>query len=105
MAGVAVAVTGSGTFLGRALVRALEAEPGVSRVIAVDGTAPAEPAKKAQFERIDLVHPRAAEQLAALLTSTGAEVLVHTAFLARPVQSGAWAHELESVGTRHVLAA
>jgi UDP-glucose 4-epimerase len=100
-----VAVTGSETFFGRGLVRALEAEPSVERLLALDARPPREPLTKAAWHKLDLVHPRSAEQLAKLLSDEGVDAVVHTAFLARPTHRGGWAHELEAIGTRHVLAA
>lgn len=100
-----VAVTGSDTFFGRDLLLALEADPAVGQVLALDLKAPERDLRKTSWHRVDLVHPRSGEQVAQLLDTTGAHVLVHTAFLARPVHRGGWAHELEAIGTRHVLAA
>lgn len=103
MAGLTVAVTGSDGFFGRAIVRALEADDAVDRVLALDVRAPLQPHAKTDWFRVDLVHPRSAEQLLKLLEGT--DVLIHTAFLARPTHRGGWAHELETIGTRNVLAA
>ncbi len=100
-----VAVTGSDTFFGRALLLALEADAGVERVVALDLKAPGRDLEKAVWHRLDLIHPRSGEQLAELLGKYQVDTLVHTAFLARPVHRGGWAHELEAIGTRHVLAA
>lgn len=103
MAGLTVAVTGSDGFFGRALVRALEQVDDVERVIALDLKPPFAAHPKTTWFKLDLVHPRSAEQLVKLLD--GADVLVHTAFVSRPTHRGGWAHELETIGTRHVLAA
>jgi UDP-glucose 4-epimerase len=103
MSGLSVAVTGSEAFFGRALVLALEADPAVGRVLAVDRRPEHAIGPKSTFHGLDLVHPRSPERLAALLRDT--DVVVHTAFLGRPVRTGSWAHELEAIGTRHVLAA
>lgn len=103
MAGLTVAVTGSDGFFGRSLVRALEQQDEVERVIALDLKPPFASHPKTTWFKLDLVHPRSAEQLVKLLD--GADVLVHTAFVSRPTHRGGWAHELETIGTRHVLAA
>lgn len=103
MTGLTVAVTGSDGFFGRAVVRALEANDAVDRVLALDVHAPLQPHPKTSWFKVDLVHPRSAEQLLKLLEGT--QVLIHTAFLARPTHRGGWAHELETIGTRNVLAA
>lgn len=103
MAGLTVAVTGSDGFFGRSVVRALEVDDAVDRVLALDVRAPLQPHAKTSWFKVDLVHPRSAEQLSKLLVGT--QVLIHTAFLARPTHRGGWAHELETIGTRNVLAA
>src|SRR6185295_16796925 len=41
--------------------------------------------------------------LAELLGREGADTVVHVAFLTSPTHDTAWAHELESIGTMHVL--
>lgn len=103
MPGLSVAVTGTDGFFGRALLDALEADPGVERVLALGPKEPQRQFTKTTWHRVDLVHPRSAETLADLLVQT--DVMVHSAFLARPSHQGGWAHELEAIGTRHVLAA
>ncbi len=100
-----VLVTGSETFFGRALLLALEADETVERVVALDFKAPGRDLEKAVWHRLDLVHPRSGELLAELIEKYALDTLVHTAFLARPVHKGGWAHELEAIGTRHVLSA
>lgn len=105
MAGLTVAVTGTSSFFGKALLLALESDPEVQATLALDTRAPDSDLRKATFTRLDLIHPRSAEQLAELLRANHVDVLVHTAFLSRPMHRGGWAHELEAIGTRHVLAA
>jgi UDP-glucose 4-epimerase len=103
--GLNVAVTGGDTFFGRDLIAALDADPDVSRVVSLDVRPPSSELWKTSWQRVDLVHPRSAELLARLLKDEAVDVVVHTAFLARPVHRGGWAHELEAIGTRHLLAA
>ena len=42
-------------------------------------------------------------RLAEILAAEDVDTLLHLAFLASPTHASAWAHELESVGTMHVL--
>lgn len=100
-----VAVTGVRGFVAQRLLAALEESPQVERVLALDSRPPPRLGPKTVFERLDLVHPRSPERLAERLADVGADALVHMAFLARPTHRGGWAHELEAIGTRHVLAA
>ncbi len=110
----AVAVTGSASFLGRNLVRLLEEDPAIDRVVAVDIKAPASAAKKTRFYEVDLTQPSLPGGSAAMATEArlseifAAErvgTLVHLAFHSSPSHATAYAHELESVGTMHVLVA
>ncbi len=103
--GLSVAVTGTTTFFGSDLVRALEGDDSVDRVLALDSKPSIETGRKTIWRKLDLIHPRAPENLTSELEANGADVIVHSATLARPIHRGGWAHEMESVGTRHVLAA
>jgi len=100
-----VAVTGSENHFGRAVVQALEADPEVEALLALGTRPPAQKLAKAQWREVDLVHPRSAEHLAQFLAEAAVDTVVHTAFLSRPSHRGGWAHELEAIGTRSVLAA
>ncbi len=103
MAALVVALTGSDSAFGRALVEACEADPQVAQVIALDGKPRADGGPKTTYRELDLVHPASVEPLSDALVR--ADVVVHTAFLARPQFRGGWAHELETTGTRHLLLA
>ena len=61
------------------------------------------PAPKTQFHKIDLTLPTADADLAAIWKREGVDTVVHAAFLSSPTHAAAWAHELESIGTMHVL--
>jgi UDP-glucose 4-epimerase len=52
---------------------------------------------------VDLTQPVAEERIAEILAAERVDTVVHLAFLASPTHASAWAHELESVGTMHVL--
>jgi UDP-glucose 4-epimerase len=105
MAGLTVAVTGTSTFFGEDLLRALEADRAVERILAVDSKPPAFEGPRTQWSKLDIMLPRAPEMLAQELSAQGCTALVHTAFVARPTHRGSWAHELEAIGTNHVLTA
>jgi UDP-glucose 4-epimerase len=47
--------------------------------------------------------PTADADLAAVWKREGVDTVVHAAFLSTPTHANAWAHELESIGTMHVL--
>ncbi len=98
-----VAIVGADSFLGRNLVKTLEHDARVGRVVAIDYRAPSTAAKKTRFYDLDLTQPACEERLAEILSAERVDALVHTAFLSSPTSAAAWAHEFESVGTMHVL--
>lgn len=99
-----VAVTGACTFLGGELLRRLEEDPKVEKVLALDIRPPAlAPGSKVEFVKLDLTQPTVDAELATLLTRHHVHTFVHGAFLSHPTHASEWAHELEDVGTMHVL--
>jgi UDP-glucose 4-epimerase len=101
--GRVVAVTGACTFLGGELLRRLEEDPRYSRVLALDVRRPAQTGGKVEFVQLDLTQPTVDAELATLLQRAKVDVFVHGAFLSHPTHAAEWAHELEDVGTMHVL--
>lgn len=101
--GRAVAITGAMTFLGRSLVRLLADADDVSRVVVVDLENPDTAGPSTTFYAMDLTQPGADARLAEILQAERIDTLVHLAFLEAPTQAIGWAHELESLGTMHVL--
>ncbi len=99
-----VAVTGACTFLGTELLRRLEEDPSCSRVLALDVRPPFHRSSgKVEFVHLDLTQPRVDADLAVLLQTARVDTFVHGAFLSHPTHAAEWAHELEDVGTMHVL--
>lgn len=99
-----IAITGAMTFLGRSLVRLL-AEAADARVVVVDLENPDTAGPSTTFYSVDLTQPGADARLAEIVQAERIDTLVHLAFLEAPTPAVAWAHELESVGTMHVLRA
>lgn len=89
--------------IGRNLVGLLEEDESVPRVVVLDIAAPSTMGPKTRFYDIDLTRPSAEDSIAEVLEAEGVDTLVHLAFLASPTYAEAWAHELESVGTMHIL--
>ncbi len=102
--GLVVGVTGATGDLGRLLLPRLAEDPRVEKVIALDVAAPV-PMSKVEFRRVDLTRPGIENELAAALTETKVQALYHLAFISSRVRSAAFAHELEVIGSMHVLAA
>jgi UDP-glucose 4-epimerase len=102
--GRVVAVTGACTFLGGELLRRLEEDPRYGKVLALDVRPPAlGPGGKVEFVKVDLTQPTVDAELATLLQRHAVDTFVHGAFLSHPTHAVEWAHELEDVGTMHVL--
>jgi UDP-glucose 4-epimerase len=98
-----VAVTGAYSYIGAELIKRLERDRRYYKVLAVDVRKPTFPMHKTQFHKIDLTLPTADADLAAIWKREGVDTVVHAAFLSSPTHAAAWAHELESIGTMHVL--
>ncbi|MCP4444684.1 MAG: NAD-dependent epimerase/dehydratase family protein [Myxococcales bacterium] len=98
-----VAVTGACTDLGVETLRQLSDDPRIERLIALDVAKPDVISDKVQFVRLDLSQPGAGMRIADVLDEYSPDTFVHGAFLSTPTHDGGWAHELEDVGTMHVL--
>jgi UDP-glucose 4-epimerase len=81
----------------------MEEDETISRVVVLDIEAPATMSGKSRFFDVDLTRPTAEDKIAEVPEAEGVETLVHLAFLASPTYAGAFAHELESVGTMQLL--
>ncbi len=98
-----IAVTGLGSFIGRRLVdRLLERSPQL-RVIALDHRRPFRLDSRVRFHRIDLTEPTADGRLAEILTRERADAVVHAAFRTSPTPDLEMDHELETIGSLHVM--
>jgi UDP-glucose 4-epimerase len=100
-----VVVTGAASFLGANLVGLLEEDTRVARVVAIDIKPPGTAQRKTRFYEVDFTGASAEARLSEILSAEHADTLVHLAFTSSPTHATAHAHELESVGTRHVLVA
>nr|HEX4319193.1 NAD-dependent epimerase/dehydratase family protein [Kofleriaceae bacterium] len=99
-----VAVTGASTYLGGELLRRLDEDRRYDRVLALDIRPPAlAPGGKLEYVRLDLTQPTVDGELATLLRTHRVDTLVHGAFLSHPTHDVDRAHELEDVGTMHVM--
>lgn len=77
----------------------------MARVVAVDVTPPAASGAKIRYYAADFTEPLVEARLAEILAAESIDTVVHLAFLAAPSHAHEWAHEVESVGTRHLLLA
>jgi UDP-glucose 4-epimerase len=98
-----VAVTGTSSLLGRNLVGLLEEDASTAKIVALDVVAPPTAGRKTRFYSVDLTRPAVDARLAEILGAEEVDTVVHLAFLGSPSRSVGFAHELESVGTMHLL--
>lgn len=98
-----VALTGACTDLGLETLRRLSDDPNIKKLIALDVSAPDVLSDKVEFVHLDLSQPGAGMRIADVLNEYKPDTFVHAAFLSAPTHEGAWAHELEDIGTMHVL--
>jgi len=98
-----IAVTGACSFLGRRLLERLEEDRRYETILALDIRQPDVALDKTRFHRIDLTVPAVDALLAQLLEEEQIDTVVHAAFLSYPTHATSWAHELEDVGTMHLL--
>ncbi|MBX7191372.1 MAG: NAD-dependent epimerase/dehydratase family protein [Sandaracinaceae bacterium] len=96
-------MTGACSFLGRNLVGVLEEREDVERIVVLDIASPPTAGRKSRAYRVDLTQPAVSARLTEILRAEKVTELAHLAFLASPTTAEPWAHELESVGTMHVL--
>ncbi len=98
-----IAITGLGSFLGRALVdRLLIRSPGL-RIIGLDHRRPFRLDPRVRFRAVDLADPAADGRVAQILTQERAEAVVHMAFRSEPTADLEADHELETIGSLYVM--
>ncbi len=104
--GRVAAITGACTYLGTELIRRLEEDRRYQKVLVLDvrpPPVPLGPQSKVVFYNVDLTQPTVDDEIATLLDREQVDTVVHGAFLSHPTHATDWAHELEDVGTMHVL--
>ncbi|MEB2346033.1 MAG: NAD-dependent epimerase/dehydratase family protein [Deltaproteobacteria bacterium] len=98
-----VAITGLRSFVGQRLAERLSARGHGLRVLGIDLRRPWRLERRVPFERVDLTDPSANARLAELFARERVEAVVHTAFRRDPTPDLEADHELETIGTLHLL--
>jgi len=98
-----IAVTGLRTFIGRGLVERLLTRSPAPRIIGLDYRRPFRLDERVRFHRVDLTEPTADGRLADILQRERVETVVHAAFRTNPTPDHELDHELETIGSLHVM--
>jgi UDP-glucose 4-epimerase len=98
-----VAVTGLRTFVGRGVVDRLLARPAAPRIVGLDWRRPFRLDERVRFHRIDLTEPTADCRFAEIFERERVEAVVHAAFRTNPSSDLEQDHELETIGSLHVM--
>lgn len=98
-----VAITGAANFLGVGVMRRLAQDPRYTKIIAVDVVRPAFEHPRLTYYKVDLTLPNAGKLLAKTLAREQVDTFVHLVFLYGVYRSSTFAHELEAIGTMHIL--
>jgi len=99
-----VVVTGGNGVLGSRLVKALAAR-GDREVVVFDLVPPSDASPRTRHRFVDLNLPHADGTVLKLLREESPDVIVHLAAIRSPSRETTYAHELNSIGPLHVLAA
>jgi UDP-glucose 4-epimerase len=98
-----IAITGLRSFVGRRMLRRVREAAPSARLVGVDLQRPYGLDPAVRFHGLDLAEPTADARLAELLREEGVEALLHAAFRSQPRADLEADHELETIGTLHVL--
>lgn len=98
-----IAVTGLHGFPAQQLVPRLLARKAGVRVVGLDVRRPMRFDDRARFQKVDLTEPTADGKLAEILVAERVEALVHAAFRQDPSSDIEFDHELDTIGSLHVM--
>jgi UDP-glucose 4-epimerase len=98
-----IAITGLRTFLGQKLAERLLAHDPRLRIVGIDVRRPYRLEGRVQFHRVDLTDPTADGRLAEILEKEQVDAVVHAAFRTFPTPDLEADHELETIGSLHLL--
>jgi len=96
-----VLVTGVSRFLGARVAEALQADPGIDRVIGIDTVPPATPLGRTEFVRIDIRTP----SIAKIIDSARVDTVVHLNLVTMGAAARMTTKEVNVIGTMQLLAA
>ena len=100
-----IAITGTSSFLGGALLRRLASERGPDSVVSMDIASPPATLHGVRRRLLDFTEPASDQRLVEAFQEERVTALLHLAFFTSPRRDTTYAHELESIGTMNVLGA
>jgi UDP-glucose 4-epimerase len=100
-----IAITGLRTFLGHKLAERLHAHDPELRIVGLDLRRPYRLEGRIRFHSLDLTDPRANARLAEIFERESVDAVVHAAFRSFPTPDLEGDHELETIGSLHLLQA
>lgn len=98
-----IAITGTAGFLGSTLLKMLLGQREVPQILALDKNPPPFSHKKIKWASIDLTETGIDQKIANVLNQYKIKILIHAALLNQPLRNVEKAHEIQSVGTMHLL--
>ena len=98
-----IAITGLGTFAGSQIAERLLDEQPAPDLVALDLRLPRRFEGRVRFHRVDLTEPTADSIVADILDKEHCEAVLHAAFFTDPQPDLEYSHELELIGSLHVL--
>jgi UDP-glucose 4-epimerase len=100
-----LAITGTSSFLGGALLRRMAEEREAEDLVSVDVASPPASLHGVRRRLIDFTLPASDQRLVEAFREEEVDTVVHLAFFTSPRRDVAYAHELESIGTLNLLGA
>lgn len=98
-----LAITGLDTFVGVELAERLLENPQAPRIIGLDRKRPLRLQGRVGFHRVDLTDPTADGQLAGIFEKEQVDSVLHLAFKSAPTPDLEADHELETIGSLHLM--
>lgn len=97
-----IALLGASGFKGCSLLKKLENDPRVKKLIVIDRKRPAIDLKKAKFYKMELTETLADARLAEIFGDEQIHTVIHCAIPSSPPQNHSLSHEIISVGTMYI---
>ncbi len=98
-----IAITGLGSFLGRALMERLLVRSPALRIVGLGRKRPFGLDSRVRFHGVDLTDPAADGRVAEVLVRERVEAVVHAAFRSEPTADLEGDHELDTIGSIYVM--